>query len=74
MNQTKGNAGNKNAGQKRSGKAISTREIKYEECDDIFLGEKGRKLRNLRKKVEKLNEISKAVRESGAKATETQKE
>ena len=51
------NQNNQNAGGKKSGKTVSTRDIKYEECDDLFLGEKGRKLRNSRKKLEKYQEL-----------------
>ena len=63
MNRTKGNKNEhpQSAGAvKRSGtKNITTRDIKFEECDDLFLGEKGRKLRNLRKKMDKLLELQK---------------
>ena len=74
MNRTKGNKadGPQSAGGiKRSGtKNITTRDIKFEECDDLFLGEKGRKLRNLRKKMDKLNELNRQIREGEVKPNE----
>lgn len=75
MNRTKGNAANDKAGLKRSGtKTITTRDIKFEECDDLFLGEKGRKLRNLRKKMDKLNELQRQVKDGEVKPNAQQKE
>ena len=75
MSQTKAPAVNDKAGKKKSGsKPISTKDIKFEECDDLFLGEKGRKLRNLRKKMEKLNELNRQVKSEGLKPNATQKE
>ena len=75
MQKTKANPSNDKAGLKRAGtKVVSTRDIKFEECDDLFLGEKGRKLRNLRKKLDKYNELSTKVRDGEVKPNAEQKE
>jgi hypothetical protein len=76
MQKTKANtSSNDKTGVKRAGsKVVSTRDIKFEECDDLFLGEKGRKLRNMRKKLDKINELAKAVRDGEKKPNAEQKE
>ena len=43
---------------KRSGKAVrDTNSLKFSELDDLFLNEKGKKLRNLKKKMDKHNDL-----------------
>ena len=43
---------------RRSGKAVrETNSLKFSELDDLFLNEKGKKLRNLKKKMDKHNDL-----------------
>lgn len=43
---------------RRSGKAQrETNSLKFSELDDLFLNEKGKKLRNLKKKMSNYNEL-----------------
>ena len=54
QNENSGSAG----GLMRSGKAQrETNSLQFTELDDLFLNEKGRKLRNLKKKMDKHNDL-----------------
>ena len=58
MNSTKEKKGQEGAAIKRSGTAKQdTANLKFSELDDLFLNDKGKKLRNLKKKLDKYLEL-----------------
>ena len=61
-------------GLKRSGKAKKeTAGLKFAELDDVFLNDKGKKLRNLKKKLTHLNDLNLQVKKGEIEPTKQQK-